>query len=52
MTEFDVVGESPVDPSFLRIEHATATIEIQTDPEPFFDAFTRFAQYDRWAPDV
>lgn len=51
-TEFDVLGESPADASFLRIEHATASVEIQVEPEAFFDAFTRFAQYDRWAPEI
>jgi hypothetical protein len=44
-TEFDVVDESPADRSFLRVEHATVRIEIQSGPEAFFDVFTRFAQY-------
>ncbi|WP_458186556.1 SRPBCC family protein [Haladaptatus sp. NG-WS-4] len=52
MTEFDVIGESPVDSSFLRIKHAQATVTIQAEAEAFFDTFTRFTQYDRWAPDL
>lgn len=51
-TEFDVIGESPVDSSFLRIKHAEASVEIQADAEAFFDAFTRFAQYDQWTPAI
>ncbi|AUV84396.1 hypothetical protein C2R22_22915 (plasmid) [Salinigranum rubrum] len=31
-TEFDVIGESPVDQPALRIEHATASLEIKSEP--------------------
>ncbi|WP_255195362.1 hypothetical protein [Halorarius litoreus] len=41
--DFDVIGKSPDAPSFLRIEHATASVEIKAELEAFFDAFTRFA---------
>lgn len=50
--ELDAVGESPTDPSCLRVKHAEATVEVQTDRDRFFDVFTRFAQYDQWAPEV
>lgn len=36
----------------IRIEHVTIATEIAHAPEIVFDAFSGFALYDRWAPDV
>ena len=35
-----------------RIEHVTITTEIAHGPEIVFDAFSGFARYDLWAPEV
>lgn len=43
---------SPDDPSMLRVEHATATVELTTSPDVFFNAFSRWAGYEYWAPEV
>lgn len=50
--DLNVTGESPVDPAFRRIEHATVTVPIDADPDAFFDAYSQLANYDEWAPDV
>jgi len=36
----------------IRIEHVTVTTEIALAPEIVFDAFSGFARYDLWAPEV
>lgn len=34
----------------LRIQHACATVDVPTPPEAFFNAYSRWAQYEQWAP--
>ncbi len=47
-----VVGPSPQDPEMLRVEHAQVSVDLGTPPEAFFNAFSRWAGYERWAPEV
>lgn len=34
----------------VRIEHARASVEVTTPPEPFFNAFSRWSHYEQWLP--
>lgn len=43
---------SPDDASMVRVEHAKAVVEVTTSSEVFFDAFSNWAGYEYWAPDV
>ncbi len=36
----------------IRLEHVTMTTAIAHAPEIVFDAFSSFARYDLWAPEV
>jgi uncharacterized protein YndB with AHSA1/START domain len=36
----------------VRVIHATCTINLESDSESFFSAFTRFNRYEEWAPTV
>ncbi len=36
----------------IRVEHVTITTAIAHAPEIVFDAFSGFARYDLWAPQV
>jgi uncharacterized protein YndB with AHSA1/START domain len=45
-----VVFPSPQDPTMCRVNHAEATVEVSIPPEQFFNAFSRWAGYEQWAP--
>ncbi|WP_323844318.1 SRPBCC family protein [Microbulbifer magnicolonia] len=45
-------GPSRIDPAMVRIEHAAATVEVATEVDTFFNAYSRWAEYEQWAPDV
>lgn len=36
----------------LRIQHARVRLEFDTPPERFFNAYTRWAGYEYWAPAI
>jgi uncharacterized protein YndB with AHSA1/START domain len=42
----------PINPSTIRVPFAQVTIEIKTSPETFFAAFSSWAGYESWAPEV
>lgn len=46
------LGISPQDPGMLRVQHAQVSLEFSTAPELFFNAYSRWAGYERWAPAV
>lgn len=48
----DIAGVSPQDASMLRVKHAQASIEIKTSAATYFNAFSRWAGYEYWAPEV
>lgn len=43
---------SPTSPDMVRVVHAKCTIDIESEPESFFTAFTQFDRYEKWAPSV
>jgi uncharacterized protein YndB with AHSA1/START domain len=45
------MGASPQDPGMLRIQHARVSLEFNTPPDLFFNAYSRWAGYEYWAPD-
>jgi hypothetical protein len=47
-----ITGPSPDDPQMLRIEHARVTVELPVTAEAFFNAYSRWAGYEYWAPQV
>lgn len=48
----EVMGPSPQDSSMVRVKHALARVEVNSPPEVFFNAFSRWAGYEYWAPEV
>ena len=52
MRAIQFIGISPQDPGMLRIKHAQVSLEFKTTPELFFNAYSRWAGYEYWAPDV
>lgn len=46
------IGISPQDPDMVRLRHTQATLEFRTPLEQFFNAYSRWAGYEYWAPEV
>lgn len=47
-----IAGPSPDDPQLVRIEQARVTVEVATPAEAFFNAYSRCAGCEYWAPQV
>ncbi len=47
-----VIGASPQDAGMLRIKHAQVSVDVKTPADAYFDAFSRWAGYEHWAPEV
>lgn len=47
-----IAGASPDDPQMVRVEHARVTVELPIPTATFFNAYSGWAGYEYWAPEV